>query len=112
MEASVNSSNKAVEDWIKMSLKQLSLETKSHVFWLGKNSKHLLNTFSNTEVLPCKVEDIVDQIRSVFRTQSSVVFFQQINQYFPVFSIVYYVIPIHVHIEFYPFHLFWKFNDS
>lgn len=68
--------------------------------------------FSNIKVLPCKVEDIVDQIGSVFRTQSSVVFFQQSNQCFPVFCIVYYVIAVHVHIEFYPFHLFWKFNDS
>lgn len=68
--------------------------------------------FSNIEVLPCKAEYIVDQISSVFRTQSSVVFFQQINQHFPVCSIVYNVIAIHVHIEFYPFHLFWKLNDS
>lgn len=68
--------------------------------------------FSNIKVIPCKVEDIVDQIGSVFRTQGSVVFFQQINQSFPVFSVVYYVIAVHVHIEFYPFHLFWKFNDS
>lgn len=68
--------------------------------------------FTNIKVLPCKAEDIVDQIGPVFRTQSSVVFFQQINQRFPVLSIVYYVIAIHVHVEFYPFHFFWKFNDS
>lgn len=67
---------------------------------------------SNIKVLPWKAEDIVNQIGSVFRTQSSVVIFQQINQCFPVFSIVYYVIAIHVDIEFYPFNLFWKFNDS
>lgn len=108
----MNSSNKAIEDWVKLPLKQLSLETKSDLLWLGKNLKHILNTFSNTEVLPYKVEDIVDQIRSVFRTQSSVFFSQEINQCFPIFTIVYYVIAVHVHIEFYPFHLFWKFNDS
>lgn len=102
----MNSFNKATEDEIKLSLKQLFLETKPDLLSLGKNLKHILNTFYNIEVLPCKVEDIVDQMGSVFRTQSSVVFFQQINQYFPVFSIVHYVIAIHAHIEFYPFHLF------
>lgn len=72
----------------------------------------MLTMFSNIKVLPRKVEDIVDQTGSVFRTQSSVVFFQQINQCFPVFTIVYYIIAIHIHIKFYPFHLFWKFYDS